>query len=269
MAARRLGAVQNPDGGFGPRAGAPSEPEPTALAAIALDDPAARAWLEANQRDDGSYGVVDGYVRDEVATGLAALALDPGSARERALDRLEVLEGAPADPNEAIPLDVGLLGWPWTRDTFGWVEPTARAVLALRLLRPGSPRVAGGVALLRDRRAVGGGWNYGNREVLGQELPPFAQTTAVAMLALHGLDDELESEGASALRRLWREEHTGTISVALSLVVFRMREEQDEVRAARAALQPLIEDGDPLGDTVAEAWAVIALGEHVPFREAP
>ena len=26
------------------------------------------------------------------------------------------------------------------------------------------------------------GWNYGNREALGEELPPFAQTTAIALI---------------------------------------------------------------------------------------
>jgi hypothetical protein len=264
-----LHAARNDDGGFGPRPGTPSEPEPTALAAIALDDDDARAWLAAHQRGDGSFGLVDGFVRDEAATGLAAIALDAGPARDRALDRLEELRGARAELNEHIPVDVDLLGWPWTRDSFGWVEPTSRALLALRLVRPSSTRIAEGVDLLRDRRAVGGGWNYGNRVVLGQELPPFAHTTAVALLALHGLDAELEDEGTAALHRLWREERTGALSVATALAVFRLRGESDRAAEAAAVLDELGEAGAIADDTVATAWAAIATGPGLQTLGAP
>jgi hypothetical protein len=264
-----LRAARNDDGGFGPRPGTQSEPEPTALAAVALDDDDARAWLAAHQRGDGSFGLVDGFVRDEAATGLAAIALDAGSPRDRALDRLEELEGARAESNDKVPMDVNLLGWPWTRDTFGWVEPTSRALLALRLLRPSSNRIAEGVDLLRDRRAVGGGWNYGNREVLGQGLPPFAHTTAVALLALHGLDLELEDEGAAVLHRLWREERTGALSVATALAVFRLRGERDQAAEAAAVLDELGEAGAIADDAVAAAWATIATGPGLQTLGAP
>ena len=71
-ASERLAARRNPDGGFGPVPGAGSEPEPTALAALALDDPDAAAWLEDAQGDDGSVGVRAGAVfRDLTARGRA------------------------------------------------------------------------------------------------------------------------------------------------------------------------------------------------------
>jgi hypothetical protein len=265
----RLDRARGDDGGYGPRPGAPSEPEPTALAALATGDAAARAWLVGRQRDDGSFGIVDGFVRDEGSTALAALALDPGPARERALDRLEALEGARIDDNPAVPVDTSLAGWPWTRDAFGWVDPTGRALLALRLLRPASARIPEGVALLRDRRSVGGGWNYGNRVVLGEELAPFAQTTAIALLGLHGLDDALEREGAARLRQLWREERAGALSVALALATFRLRGDVREAAAVERALADVVARSDLLGDTVAAAWVAIATGPGLRRLEAP
>lgn len=252
--------ARNDDGGFGPSAGAPSEPEPTALAAIAFEDDDARAWLIANQREDGSFGLVDGYVRDEAATGLAALALPTGAPRERALDHLESLEAEKIPFNPAIPQDGSIAGWPWTHETFGWVEPTSRALLALKRGRPDSPRIAEGVALLRDRRSVGGGWNYGNRLVLGEELPPFAHTTALALLALHGSDAELEEEGRARLRNLWRDEREGGISLALARGVFVLAGDDAEVRAIDEALADVLDGSGLLGDAVAAAWVAIATG---------
>jgi hypothetical protein len=260
VARELLERARNPDGGYGPRAGAPSEPEPTALAAIGLDDTEARRWLEAHQRADGSFGLVDGFVRDEATTGLAALALGDGNPRERALDRLERLHGRRIEPNAAVPLNGDLTGWPWTDGAFGWVEPTSRAILAMRTLRPSSPRIAEGVALLRDRRCAGGGWNYGNRVVLGEELPPFAHTTAIALLAIRSLDPDLEHEGASRLRSLWREERAGALYVALSYAVFSLGGDVDEAAAAADALADVTEAG-LLDDTVTAAWIVIVTGD--------
>jgi len=266
---RRLLAARNDDGGFGPGPAAPSEPEPTALAAIALDDDGARRWLIGRQRDDGSFGVVQGFVRDEGSTCLAAIAAGPGAVRERALDRLEDLEAEPVTPSEAVPLDGSIRGWPWVGGTAGWVEPTARSLLALRLYRPGSPRIADAVAYLRDRRCVGGGWNYGNQVVLDEVLPPFAHTTAAALLGLHGVDAALEREGAARLRGLWRRERAGGLSVAFSLAVFRIRGEHDEAAAATEALADVVARTDLLGDPVAAAWAAIASGPGVHELESP
>jgi hypothetical protein len=268
-ARRRLLAARNDDGGFGPGPAAPSEPEPTALAAIALDDDGARRWLFDGQRDDGSFGVVQGFVRDEGATGLAAIAAGPGSVRERALDRLEELEAEPVPPSEAVPLDGTIRGWPWVDGTAGWVEPTARSLLALRLFRPGSPRIAEAVAYLRDRRCVGGGWNYGNREVLDEVLQPFVQTTAAALMGLHGLDDPLEREGAARLRGLWRRERTGCLSVAFSLAAFRIVGELEEAAGAAKALADVVARTDLLGDPVSAAWAAIATGPGVRALRSP
>src|SRR5919108_175844 len=165
-AATLLARGRNVDGGFGARIGQASEAEPTALAALALDDDAARAWLVQHQRADGSFAIDTGPYVNDSATALGALALGPGPERERALDHVESTRARHVDSSDAIPIDPSAIGWAWATGTASWVEPTARALWALRLTRPTSPRIADGVALLRDRESVGGGWNYGNREVL-------------------------------------------------------------------------------------------------------
>jgi hypothetical protein len=85
-AAGLVAPLRNPDGGFGARAGQPSEAEPTALAGLALDDARARTWLAERQREDGSFSTdVGPYVNDS-ATGLGARARGPGAPREPAQD---------------------------------------------------------------------------------------------------------------------------------------------------------------------------------------
>ena len=51
-------------------------------------------------------------------------------------------------------------------------------------------RVTEGERLLLDRVCRSGGWNYGNSNVLGKELPPYVPTTAIALLALQGRRDQ-------------------------------------------------------------------------------
>ena len=121
---------------FGPMPGAEPEPEPTALAAIALDDDAARRWLAGAQRSDGSFGLTAGPVENDAATGLAALALPPGAERERALDHLVATPARTLPSDPVVPHDPNVPGWGWALGTAGWVEPTSRALLAFRRLRP-------------------------------------------------------------------------------------------------------------------------------------
>jgi hypothetical protein len=255
-----LAGLRNPDGGFGPRASQPSEAEPTALAAMALDDLSARAWLADAQHEDGSFRPTVGPFDNDSATGLAALALEDGPERERALDHLERARAQRVPSTEAIPLDADAIGWAWMDGTASWTEPTARALLALRIARPGSDAIADGVDLLRDREAVGGGWNYGNRTVLDEDLPPFAQTTAVALIALRGAEPELETRGLDVLRTLSRTEASGGLSLATALAAFRLYEDAESTDGAADALGELIDRTELTGDGVALAWSALAAG---------
>src|SRR5262245_66342656 len=128
--------------------GAEPETEPTALAALALDDPRARTWLAGTQRDDGSFGVWAGPFENDSATALAALALPAGPARERALDHVVSSQASTLPSDPVVPHDPDLPGWGWAVGTAGWTEAAARALLALERLRPGVEaeiRGAGGV----------------------------------------------------------------------------------------------------------------------------
>ena len=264
--AAQLRAARGADGGFGPHPDLPAEPEPTALATIALDDPRGRAWLEGRQQAGGAIAFDAAVVVNDSATALAAIALDDGVARERALDHVEGSLARTTPSTASVPHDESVHGWAWTEGTFGWVEPTSRGILALRLRRPGSAAIADGVGMLRDRESVGGGWNYGNRVVFGVELPPYAQTTAAALIALQGADAALEARGIRALRGLWRAERDGALSLAMATAALRLHGDADATDAERA-LTRAFGSGLPLSDTVALAWAAIATGPGLASLE--
>lgn len=257
--AARLRAARNADGGFGPRPGVPSEPEPTALATIALDDDGGRSWLAGRQAADGSVPFDAALVVNDSSTALAAIAFGGGSEHERALDHLEASLARTTPSTASVPHDESVHGWAWTEGTFGWVEPTSRGVLALRLYRPTAPSIADGVGLLRDRESAGGGWNYGNRVVYGVDLPPYAQTTAAALLALRRADAELEARGVATMRRLWRDERDGGLSLAQATAALRVHRDPDADRSEQA-LAGVFERTAFRDDIVTLAWAAIATG---------
>ena len=264
VASSLLDRHRNADGGFGPHPGQPSEPEPTALAAMALADRDAAAWLAAAQRPEGAFGFDVGSAVNDSVTGLCALAVGPGSGREKALDYLENAQAKQVDSSAAVPIDPSAVGWGWVGGTASWVEPTARALWALRVARPSSSRIADAVALLRDRGSVGGGWNYGNREVLGEELPPYAQTTAAALIGLRRLDPNLEMQGLDSLRRLWRTEAAGGLSLAMSMAAFRIHEAPSDAEKVGLALERLVGETGLLGDGIALGWAALAASDTLP-----
>ena len=244
---------------FGPTPGAEPEPEPTALAAIALDDDAARRWLAGAQRPDGSFGLTAGPVENDAATGLAALALPPGDERERALDHLVATPARTLPSDPVVPHDPNVPGWGWALGTAGWVEPTARALLTFRRLRPGATtQIDGAVGFLADRECVGGGWNFGNRSVYYVDLPPFGQTTAAGLIGLHGLVSGygLVLRGVDALRRLWPLER-GPLTLAMSLAAFRLLDLAD-AEDLEHALEPTLDA--PPTDVISLAWIALASG---------
>ncbi|MGE0877025.1 MAG: hypothetical protein AB7O61_00120 [Acidimicrobiia bacterium] len=234
------------------------------MAAIALDDAAASEWLVRHQSPEGGWPMGGNNIANDAGLGFAALAAGPGPAREKALDHLLQIPGQALTSTEEVPLDPTRRGWGWTPSTAGWVDPTARALLVLRLLRPSAVEaISDAIGFLADRACVGGGWNYGNRLVLGVELEPYAHPTAVALIALQGSSSTLVDDGLVRLRSLWLEE-SGGLSLATALAAFRLLSIDDatqtEIRrrlAARVAATRL------LGDTVALAWAHIATTDRV------
>jgi hypothetical protein len=198
---------------------------------------------------------------DNVAsTALAAIALE-GAAGRRAADAIADTRASRVPSSPAVPFNADLPGWPWTAGAFGWVEPTSMAVLALRIVLPeATDAIDHGTGMLRDRECVGGGWNYGNRIVLGEELAPFGQPTAIAMLAMQTADgDDLWQRGLATLRRLWRQEASGGLTLAVAAAALRVNRD-DDATACTAALVETFARTRFLGDAVALAWAAIATG---------
>jgi hypothetical protein len=259
-AAQVLATLQNGDGGFPPSAGGASEPEPTALAAIALDNGAARSWLESHQRSDGSFIVGPESVLNDSPTPLAALALAPGDRRDRALDYIVGHQAPQLGPDDRIPHDPNTRGWGWTSKTFGWVEPSARALLVLKLLRPDAQQIKDGDAVMTDRECQGGGWNYGNKEVMGTKYEPFLQTTAAGLLAVQDRTDGIRERAVAVVESLWRDEPGGLGWAMAAAALHAIGRPIPELYTELAAL---VDATKLFEDTVALAWTVIATGPPV------
>jgi hypothetical protein len=155
---------------------------------------------------------------------------------------------------------------------FGWVEPTSWATLALKRFRPTARAlVEDGERVLADRECVGGGWNYGNRTVYGEELPPYVQTTAVALIALQRSEQrELVDRGIKLLRARWHDE-LGGLTTAMTLVALRLTAGDDDgdVSAARRAQTDDLDATIAFGDNLALAWATLALGSDLNTLTVP
>ena len=220
--AEALLRARNADGGFGYLAGQPSATEPTALASMALgslkDDASQEAsartlqWLEANQLASGGWPARPPDSEDSWTGSLALIALASNGKRpealRRGLQRLLATAGRQIEVDRTIlALDGTLRGWPWSPGTFSWVEPTSYVLIALKKLREeagedAAARITEGEAMLFDRAVERGGWNYGNRRVYGKHFEPYAETTAVALIALQDHPRRAEIQRAlGTLRR--------------------------------------------------------------------
>ena len=145
--------------------------------------------------------------------GLALLALHAAALEHRdgngaLLDGLQRVKGIALEPSPINRQDNSIQGWSWIDDTFSWVEPTAWCLLALKTCaqpwhaRIDPVRIRDAERLLVDRSCRGGGWNYGNSNMLGKELVPYVPTTAVALLALRDRGSEpVVTEGLAFLER--------------------------------------------------------------------
>jgi hypothetical protein len=225
-----LKSHQNPDGGWGYFPGKDSWLEPTAYALMALaagsrDQSFERGWerVRSWQRRDGAWRPCTQVDQPHWATSLVVtLHCLLGAYDDAFLRGTGWLLGSTGSETglisraahllspSMVDFDPGFGGWPWHADNSSWIEPTAHALIALKRARPHYPggglteRVAEGERMLLERRCSDGGWNYGNRLVLRQDLPSYPETTALALLALDGngsLDWQAALAHAGAMRR--------------------------------------------------------------------
>jgi VWFA-related protein len=129
--------------------------------------------------------------------------------------------------NTTARQDNTLQGWSWIEGTFSWIEPTSWCLLALKkspaVLHPRerSARIDEAERLLLDRVCRTGGWNYGNSNVLGQELHAHVPTTALALLALQ--DRREHPSVQKSLEYLVRQRLSEPAGMALALTSICLR----------------------------------------------
>ncbi len=230
---------RNADGGWGYYAGKASRIEPACWAALCLsrseksktDLVDAARWLAARQSEDGFLDDATGGSPNLGFNGVAALVVrDTGrwsleSAR-RLFGGLGRTKGASLE-NGRDRQDNTQQGWSWIEGTFSWVEPTSWCLLALKkapMLLPSGERAARieeADRLLLDRVCRTGGWNYGNSNVLGQELHAHVPTTALALLALQ--DRREHPSVQKSLEYLLRQRLAEPAGMALSLTSICLR----------------------------------------------
>ncbi len=192
-----LRAVQNADGGWPYLPGNASTPEATchatlacALGGASLAARAGLTWLTRHVAADGTVrlnGDDQAHWTGSLALYVLACLDEAPDVRAQLSARLLEWRVQRSDTDALVRLNARLAGWSWNESAFSWVEPTAYALLALK--RVGlvtHPRVLEGITLLLDRACSGGGWNYGNPEVMQRQLPAFPDPTAWALLALRG-----------------------------------------------------------------------------------
>lgn len=224
---------------WGYRADSPAATEPTAYAALALVSHGRAAaakpaldWLAGLQSGEGALGVSAAQAEPCWPTALATLAWVAFDRAEAAADAARaaafadqvelatqwsrVHKGRPAPGGDQVGHNTLLIGWPWVEGTHSWIEPTALHVAALKATGHAQhERTREAVQLLINRLLPGGGCNYGNTVVLGQELRPHLQPTGIALWAL---TDESDDDGRirRSVEHLTRELNENTTSASLS-----------------------------------------------------
>jgi hypothetical protein len=143
------------------------------------------------------------------------------------------------------------------------VEPTALCLLALKKwtraagARVDERRLRDAEALLVDRCCLEGGWNYGNANMLGQELPAYVPTTALALLALQ--DRRSEPAFTRSAAYLMREAESESSGVALALALLAMRVLGHSSGSVEASLVRQLPTSLSLGSHLAAALGLFAL----------
>ena len=280
---KRLVDGSNPDGSWGYLPRSRGRAEPTALATLALAaqdvEPQARtaalSWLGTLQQADGAVSLSADLPECRWPTALVTLAWlgdelevsEPlGPQARKAVDWLLNSRGQTLPPNPRIfGHDTTLSGWSWSQGTHSFVEPTALAMLALRLAGQGNnPRVREGVRVLLDRALPDGGWNYGNTRVIDNTLRPFPATTGLALAALGGEPDAARIE--AGIRYLLRVLPSVRAPLSLSwgligLAVWDAHPRESESWLSECAVRALRHSQNVLYD----ALLILANAEHCPL----
>jgi hypothetical protein len=268
----------NGDGGLPYYRARASRLEPTAWAALALENPdPPRHFLTSTQRRDGLLTDAMTPTPNFGFNALALVALGataPSEVTTRIGAALVGHRGLRLPQAAEFRQDNSLQAWGWVDDTFSWVEPTALATIALQksasrqTIPSAAARIAEAEALLLDRACVDGGWNYGNANVYGTNLRPYVPTTALALTALQRRRDHASViRGLDHLRTFCFDERSG---MALSLTCIALRVLDQDASGVETALAEAYAATGFFGNLHTAAMAAYALSsaqhDAVHFR---
>lgn len=264
-----LGA-RNADGGWGYQPGRASRLEPTCWAVLALGGTLERTALEQWPCAEGLLLERHGAAPNSAFHGqalivLRALNLEHAAGNRALLAALQRVKGTRLPPSEVNRQDNSLQAWSWIDGTFSWVEPTAWCLLAQKQWSkvPGAvadrTRIVVAEQMLVDRCCAQGGWNYGNANMLGQDLKPFVPTTALALLSLQ--DRQSLPEVARSIAFLEREATSERSGTALALALMALRTYGRSTAAVRETLVAQLPTTLGLGKMASAAMALYALSE--------
>jgi hypothetical protein len=261
--------ARNADGGWAYHPGKTSRLEATCWALLALGERAAKPrvlenWPEADGLLLERRGGAPNYAFHALALlTLSALHVTHERGNSAMVGALQRVGGEALPPSTINRQDNSLRGWSWIAGTFSWVEPTAWCLLALkRSARAGGVPVDSGridiaERLLVDRCCKPGGWNYGNSNMLGQDLRPFVPPTALALLAMH--DRRALPEVERSIDFLERTAVTEVSGTALSLAFIALSILGRPVSVVRDALLGQIPTTLAFGNQMAAAMCLYAL----------
>ena len=288
QATRFLVRTQNPDGGWGSQPGKQSNTESTAFALLALSALGEKtlnksvgqglSWLANNQNKNGSFPFTAGLKQGSWASAVAILALHSFETHRplaqrcaewllrqkgRSLGLLASLQYWLVPEENLVKLDPFLKGWPWTSGSFSWVEPTAYSLIALKKIKRHlnqeqlTRRIREGELMIYDRMCVGGGWNYGNSNILGENLWPYPDITALALIALQDHPANPANQlSVKVLQRMLGENHSG-LALGWSCICFALYGQ--EVSPWISRLEKSYSQTEFLGETKSIALGLLAL----------
>jgi hypothetical protein len=260
---------RNADGGWGYYAGKSSRLEPTAWSLLALgpdrtDVSVLSRWpADAGLLLERAGGEPNFGFHGAALLALRGLGLQHQAGNAALLASLQQIKGIALEPTPLIKQDGSLQAWPWIAGTFSWVEPTAWCLLALKRWAPAMPeaidkgRVDVAERMIVDRCCRDGGWNYGNADVMGQQLKPFVPTTAVALLAMQ----DRTSLPVVDRSRQFLEAHATTerSGVALALAAIALKSLRLRADGPLTALREQIPTILAVGNHLSAALALLAL----------
>ena len=262
--------ARNADGGWGYQAGKASRLEPTCWASLALGRTLEHKVLEQWPCSDGLLlerqgGAANYGFHGQGLIVLRALNLEHAAGNRMLLTALQRVKGTALPPSTINRQNNSLQAWSWIDGTFSWVEPTAWCLLAQKqwLSAPGAvvdrSRIDVAEQMLVDRCCDQGGWNYGNSNMMGQQLKPFVPTTALALLALQ--DQKSLPAVVRSLAFLEREATSERSGTALALALLALRAHGRPASTVRDTLVAQAPTTLDLGKVAAAAMTLLALSE--------